>query len=575
MIAPLLLTTIYALGGIDASDLRVSGNPLLLAPRGGVMMVPIERLSTDDEWSEEIVVQLVLTSGRRVDLVGHVAWMEPIVHETGSSWSRPQSAMTIRSIRVNDLEDPRERMRTGAGPQLLVRLPGDGSGSMRIGKREIPLKWLDVPDSMPPISVGGTERSGSLEFMDAYDRPSTKLALEWWRWELLGERLGLEPPARTFDSIYEQMAADHVASIWRIAMTRLNKASRGVAAKCRDLLTETCTDDGVSIAAWITNPASINNLLQIVLGSKDDDDATMANAALGWADEQINQFTWIQQPYGTSVNIQIANPGHDRILTELVWSSGDDVPLGIRLEPHDVTGVNVDRTPNTMAAPFSRMDILNIVLKDHVQKFSLGDDVIRAKPPGPILGPFAPAWTLGNVRTRETPETAPDRVSWIQLRRIKDSWELYIECLTPDIADQPDQPLPDRLDDLNRMRGIEAVTILVGASGSDREWPEHRIVITSDEWRTYSGSDSSTLEIGIRRQDDRWFANMRIPSSWLSDGLEDLKIAAIRTHGGDDSFETAPTPCVPWDLDPKPAYIDLDAWDMDDEPSLRGARNIR
>ena len=574
MIATLLLTTVYSLGGIGASDIRVPGNSLLIAPRGGVMMIPIERDSIRDSWSDRITVPLILESGVRLKLIGHVVWMEPILHETGAHWSRPQYAMDIRPIRPGDVEDPRERMRTGEGPQLLVELPDNGSGDLRIGGRSIPLRWMDVPDSMPPISVGGTERTGSLEFKSGYDRPPTNTALEWWRWELLAERLGLTPPVSPFESVHERLTAEHVASIWRIAMNRLNRASRGVAAKCRDLLTDTCTDKDVTIAAWITNPNSIENLLQILL-APDDDDATMVNAALGWADEQIAQFTWVQQPYGTSVNIQIANPGHDRLLTELVWSSGDDVPLGVRLEPNAVTGINVERTPNTMTAPFSRMDVLNIVLKDHVQKFSLGDDVLRAKPPGPILGPFAPPWTLGNVRTRETPEALTDRVSWIQLRRLKGDWEIYVECLTPEIPGAAQASLPDRLDELDDLKGIEAVTILLGRSGNQRKWPEERIVITPHQWQRFSSSDGDKPEIDIRRQDDRWFANMRMPSSWLPDGLEDLKIAAIRTHVGDDSFETAPTPCVPWALDPKPAYIDLDAWDMEDEPSLRSPGGVR
>ena len=201
--------------------------------------------------------------------------------------------------------------------------------------------------------------------------------------------------------------------------------------------------------------------------------------------------------------------------------------------------------------------------------------MLRAKPPGPILGPFAPPWTLGNVRTRETPEAITDRVSWIQLRRLKNAWEIYVECLTPDIPESALASWPDRLDDLNVLRGMEAVTILLGRSGVQRTWPEQRIMITPRQWRIYPTSNGEKPEIGIRRQDDRWFANMRIPSSWLPDGPETLKIAAIRTHIGDDSFETAPTPCVPWSLDPKPAYIDLDAWDMEDEPSLRSPGGIR
>ena len=575
MIALLLATTAVSLGSIRSSDLQVPGNPVLLAPRGGVMMVPIERISTNDGWTEEIPVSLILESGRKQSLIGHVAWMEPIPYESGANWSRPQSAMKIRAIQSDDLEDPRERMRTGVGAQLLIQLPEDGSGSIRIGNRMIPLQWMDLPESMPSISVGGTQRSGMLEAVAAYDRPSTTNAMEWWRWELLAERLAMEPPVLNFDSVVENLAARHVTAMWRIALNRLNNASRGVAAKCRDLLTETCMDGDVSIAAWITNPSSINNLIQILLSTALDDEA-LSNAALGWADEQISQFTWIQQPYGPQVNVQIANPGHKKVLTEVIWSTGDDVPLGVLLKPFDVTGINVERTPSTMEAPFSRMDILNIVLKDHVQKFSLGDDVLRAKPPGPILGPFAPALSLGSARTREVPEASPDRVSWMQLRRIRDSWELYIECLTPEIEKLSDQAFPEKLGSLDQMRGIEAVTILMGTNGSSQIWPAHCIVISpKNGWRSYLDSGSGTPEIDIRIQDDRWLANMRIPASWLPTGQGLLKIAAIRTHSGDQSFETTPTSCVPWKLNPRPAYIDLDAWDQDDEPSLRGPGNIR
>ncbi|MBG83928.1 MAG: hypothetical protein CMJ40_05195 [Phycisphaerae bacterium] len=576
MIVSLLIkSTLSLLGSIGSSDLQVPGNPLVLAPRGGVMMVPVVRTSAEDEWTDEIKVSLVLDSGRKTTLTGHLGWMEPIRYKTGENWSRAQFDMKIRSIRSDDLDDPRERMRTGTGAQLLIRLPEDGSGSIRIGNRLIPLQWMDLPDSMPAISVGGMQRTGVLEAVPAYDHPSTSNAMEWWRWELLAERLGLEPPTPAFGSEVENLAADHSVATWRIAMTRLNKASRGVASTCRDLLTETCMDGDVSIAAWITNPNSIGNLIQILLNTSQDDEA-MITAALGWADEQISQFTWIQQPYGPDVNIQIANPEHNKVLAELVWSSGDDVPLGVLLEPYDVTGVNVERTPNTMKAPFSRMDVLNIVLKEHVQKFSLGDDVMRARPPGPILGPFAPTLTLGSARTRETPEAPPDRVSWMQLRRINDSWELYIECLIPESSNRLDRISPEQLGDLNEMRGIEAVTILMGTNASSQIWPAHCIVITpEDGWRSYLDTGSGTPEIEIRRQDDRWLANMKIPASWLPTGQGLLKIAAIRTHSGDDSFETTPTPCVPWKLNPRPAYIDLDAWDQDDQPSLRGPGTIQ
>ena len=360
-----------------------------------------------------------------------------------------------------------------------------------------------------------------------------------------------------------------------MALERLARESRGVAARCRDLLTETCRDGDVTIAAWITGAASLENLIRLLLdpGINDED---RGKAALAWADERITQIAWIDQPFGPSVGMKLANPDQQQVLAEFIWSSDDDVPIGVRLEPGKVTKTSIQRLNNSMTDSFSRMDILNIIVRKHVKRFTFGDPVMPLKPPGAVLGPFSPPLTLADARSQSAPVAIPDRATWLQVRRRAGKWEIYVECLRPSETDDAGGSLPKQLKATRDMIGIEAVTLLLGRSGPDESWPTQRIALSPhDGWRRYRSDEPDRPIISMRNQPDRWLATIVLPDSWMPDDGGSLLLAAFRTHGGDDTFETMLIPSVPWNLDPKPVYLDPTAWDRDDEPSLRRASSAR
>ncbi|MEE2907387.1 MAG: hypothetical protein VX527_06090 [Planctomycetota bacterium] len=549
--------------------------PEAIALRGGVLMTRLDTDRINQPWPDRVMVELVLEDGEERELVGHIGWIEPMPAQTPRSWGSDDRTVWIRPITPSDRLEPDNPQHAISGPRLLVTLPNDGSGTLHLGRSRLPLRWMDLPESMPAIRVGDRVREGVLEAVNAPDLPAAHNPLDWWRWELIAERRGLEPPPPNFESTVQRLAARQVSGLWRIAMERLTRESRGVAARCRDLLTETCQDGDVTIAAWITGSASLESLLHLLLDPKSTDEERV-QSALSWADERISQIAWINQPFGPDVGMTLANPDQRQVLAEFIWSTGNDVPIGVRLPPKQVTRTRIQRQKIAMSDPFSRMDILNVIVRKHVQRFTLGDHVIPLVPPGTVLGPFIPSLTLADVRSQTLPEARTDRTTWLQVRRRDGHWEIYIECLLNPGPETADKTLPKQFTKPSDMIGIEAVTLLLSRSGAKTNWPLQRIAVSPhDGWRRYRSEEPDRPNVGIRTQPDRWLATVMLPDSWIPKNGDSLLLAAFRTHAGDDTFETMTTPCVPWDLDPQPVYLDPTAWDEDDEPSLRRAGSAR
>ena len=557
------------LGDVRPRDMVVPpGDPL--AARGGVLVTRLSSTGAAGPWPDHVVVRLVPDTGPEQELVGHIGWVEPMPRNANRSWGADNLALHVRPVRPSDRLGERAPGNSPTGPRLLVSLPADASGILELGQTTITPQWVDLPESMPALRVGDDSRAGVLEAVNGPDRPAAHNPLDWWRWELIAERRGLEPPPPEFDSIVERLAARNVTGTWRLGMSRLAQASRGVAARCRDLLTATCRDDDTTVAAWVTNNVAIDRLLRVLLDPRLDDDG-LAEAALAWADEQVLQFAWVEQPYGPEIRLSLANPEPRPVLAELVWTSGDDVPLGLRLPPDSAGTTSMTRPGASLARSRSRMDILNVVVRNQVLRVPFGDSYVSVTPPGPILGPFKPSLTLADARALTMPEVAPDQQCWMQLRRRDGHWELYLECLyTP--VEEP-TPLPTEIQALDDLVGIEAVTILLGDATAT--WPNQTIAMSPhDGWRRYRG-DQDRPAIQLRRQADRWLATVTIPDAWIPADGEPLLLAALRTHGDRPDFETAPTPCVPWRINPRPIYLDLSAWEQEDTPSLRTAGSQR
>jgi len=555
---------------LDARDVQVvvNGTYSAIAPRGGVLLVRLAPRNETSGWPETITVEL--DDGEdRTELIAHVGWMEPITRPGNPAWSFNRTRNVIRPAAAGDDTATLPRGDPNSGPYLLLELPSDGSGDLLVGRQRIPLRWIELPPVHSFHRLGrDVAPTGTMVMEEAPNRPHADDPFTWWRWTLLANRLDMNPPPAPDATAVQRLLAHHISQLWQIGFHRLAMQSRGVAAQCRDLLTFTCRDDQDEFAAWVSDAVSINELLVILLDPSNED--TITKLALAWADRQVPMVAWIEQAYGSKIVLAVGNPYPTGQLAQVLWRNQGTVPIGISLEPGQVTRVQLSRPPESLVTSFyPEIDArellhLNLVVRDHVMTLAFGPELVSAEPPGPLLGPFHPPMTMSAARTQVPLIEAEARSTWCQLRRLSNRWELFIECHRPPTA-TGSQRLSSFMRSLDQLRGIEAITVLVGSPRHERAPSSFGICIPEQgDPRVIIGPNDGVPEIHIRSYEDRWLARFVMPSHWLPGDSNPLLLSLIRTHGDNRDFETAPNTSVPWSMHVDPVHLDISAWSRSD-----------
>lgn len=555
---------------LDARDLKVIeiGSYPTLAPRGGVLLARLASRNDTSGWPTTLTVELDDGEGR-IELIGHVGWVEPLTLPGNPTWSSNRTGNVMRPTTAADDTAALPQGEPGSGPYLLLELPSDGSGDLLVGRQRIPLYWTELPPDLPFQQPGrDVTPAGTMVMENAPNRPHADNAFSWWRWTLLANRLNMNPPPAPNASTVQRLLSHHIAQVWRIGLHRLATQSLDIASQCRDLLTFTCHDEQDEFAAWVSDAVSINELLNILLDPSDQD--TITERALAWADRQVPMVAWIEQAYGSEIVLAIGNPYPTSQLAQILWRNQGSVPIGVALDPGLVTRVKLPRPPESLITTFyPEIDArellhLNLVVRDHVMTLAFGPEMIPAEPPGPLLGPFRPPMTMTAART-QIPLVEPEsRSTWCQIRRLSNRWELFIECQRPQTGTDSHR-LSSFMRSLDQLRGIEAVTVLVGPPRHERAPASFGICIPEQgDPRIIIGPSDDAPEIHIRSYEDRWLARFVMPSHWLPGGANPLLLSLIRTHGDSRSFETSPNTSVPWSMHVDPVHLDISAWSRSD-----------
>ena len=551
---------------LDASDMQVVGGTPLAA-RGGVLAARLVPRGDTSGWPA--TVRVALDDGTsRTPLTAHIGWIEPLAARGNLPWTWSASARTIRTATAADDTAALDPGDASSGPYLLVELPEDGTGSLVVGRQRIDLRWTELPPGLPPLQLGAREvPQRTLEMVNAPNRPLADNAFTWWRWSLLADRMNLLPPDPPDTTPATLLLSKHIEQLWRIGFHRLAARSRGVAAQCRDLLTGTCLDGDREFAAWINETTPINELLGILLDPSSEE--VIAELALAWADRQMPVVAWIEQAYGSEIVLAIGNPYPTRQLAQVLWRNRGAVPIGAALEPGVVTRLSLPRPPEDLIKTFyPELDAgdllhLNLVIREHVMTLAFGPESILAEPPGPLLGPLQPPMTMSAARTQNAPLEDAERTTWCQLRRMGGRWELFIECQRT--GSSRGRRLSSFMRSLDQLRGIEAVTVLVGPPRNERAPARYGICIPEHgDARIFLGPSDDRPEIHLRSYEDRWLARFVLPRHWIPTDGEPLLLSLIRTHEDNLDFETAPNVSVPWSMRIDPVHLDISAWNDED-----------
>ncbi|MHC4100482.1 MAG: hypothetical protein ACYTAU_15755 [Planctomycetota bacterium] len=522
-----------------------------IAVRGGVLMVPLEAQRDGDGWPQTLDLAPIESE----PIPGVVAWVHAAAPTVGRRWTDDPRGLAVRLITPVD-----DTSVEGAGsPYLLARLPCEGGGPLRVGQQTLYPRWRDQPG---PTRRPGWPATGALELDSAPDRPDPDSPFEYWRWVLLAERMGLDPPPSHAYGAVGNLLAEHYAGLWRLGLARLTARDPDVSVRCRDLLTAICLDGEQPFAAWMIDPVSVSGLLAVLLNFERPD-REVVEAAREWVDLQDVIVMRSPPPEPGLAAVAIANPLDEPISVRFMWLGSRRVAAVATIEPGTLTRVSVKAPP--AREPRGRTDLgrreaeVKVLVMDAAGRqrrltFRVGD--LPAGPPGFAFTPLRPPLTLAEAQAGWLRVFPADRATTAQLRKINRRWELFIECRRPKGAElSRDLAAVSGVGDT---RGIEALTVLLGG-----EWTGVGLTVPETGWhRIFRGDHDGTLEVHRRSYHDRWFCRIVLPDQWLHElNNGPARIGIVRTHGDSQSIETAPYPALPWRLDPGRADISLETWD--------------
>lgn len=549
-----------------------------IAPRGGVLMLALTADRHGSRWPETL--ELRASDGQVI--TGHVAWIHPAPPRRSRQWTDDPRWLLIRGVRPDDdsaavANDP------VMGPYLLAQLPLNANGSLRLGRQTLQPIWSDIPqysrdpDAAPVSPFATLADAPTLTLSPGPDRPDPVSPFEYWRWVLLADRMEMNPPL-PFGGEIERMAAEHFAALWRIGLARLGTLSPRVAQQCRNMLTQTCIDRRQPFAAWVADPAQIGLLLTILLDSNRSNAQSLADV-VAWIDHQPPLVFWPESQFGDQVILALATPRTEPVVATFTWVNTTEPPQSIRIEPGVLMQVLIDRPPLPAApaigfpAPaepaHQTLSIQALGMRDEV---IFGPRVLQARPPGVNFPALLPPLTLAEVQMRVQRALPVEQATFAQVRRLSGRWEVFVDCRRVRLPNEATgAALPEVLTSLTDVRGVEAVTVLLGpddsltpadATGAPRQPRVWLTVPESGFWRLAHGENDGTLQIHRASYADRWYCRIVLPETWFSAAeTSPGYIAILRSHGDGDQVETAPGPSAPWRPSPGRAAIDLELWD--------------
>lgn len=539
-----------------------------IAPRGGVLMIPLVADPPGDDWPQ--TVRLEMMDGR--SLLGQVGWMHPLTEPPARSWTVDLRGLGIRPIRFSD--DSSDR---GNGtPYLLVRLPAHGQGALRLGRQLLNPRWVDVPSAIDP-TLQGVSFTEHLERETAPDRPDATSPFEYWRWMMLAETMQRVAPPPGVGSDVEALAAAHYGQLWRIGLGRVASVDPQAAIACRDLLSRTCRDEFTDFAAWVADPQRVGDLLSTTLNFERDA-ADVALEVRAWLDAQPDILIWVDNDLGPSVTLAIVNRGAEPQVARVSWDEVAAPPQPFDLPSGALTRVQVSRPgarpavdPDLPGAAMSLPRTLRVDVGQSTLHVPVGPALVPARPPGLMFPALRAPTSLAEIERGARQPINPVRATFMQVRRLRGRWEVFLDCRRVGAIRTPvELPTGLAVDDAGTWRtlgGIEAVSLLIGPAplllGDAPSTSHIRLTVPESGWHQIVGAQNDgSLQIHVMSHQDRWHARIVLPDAWLNLYADTpTLLACVRTHGGRDDIEAGPGAVLPWRLSPARAPVDLSKWD--------------
>jgi len=533
---------------IDASPRidAVAGAPVVVPVPRSALVTPM-RVLLDDGTTLRHRLFLVGVNPRE-RLGGVRAWLGP-----GLEWT---SAEVAAEEAVADAS--RRALIAWIDPPLSPR-----DGTVWIGDTRVTVRWLDAgARGVEPVArTLGVPVTGELRELLGREASSP---LTRWRARLILDGLDAGPTTGGFDDPLLESLARQVESRWRVALAGLERADAALARDVRVRLGAVATvADGVAVPAWSPGDASADALLETLL-TPGADGRRLAQLARAWLREQPAGAAWVTDdagvlagPEGTAARVPWATVAYTNLSPreQLVWwATQGSVPVMERgIEPTPVQALRTLRfaapvNPDPGAAPGS---VGASVVRIGVGEWSVDAAAIAGplavRPPGLVMGPFAPDLTLAHWLAGATPNADEAWTTAAMLSRVdgERAWEVFAEMRTDGEA-----------------AGEDAIFVYAGPPGKDG----FAVRVARDGRGTLVGLNPAVREelgdaasgVTVARLPDRWTARVRLPARVVEgDGLLRIGLARIDPRGVRACW---PRAAPPWQPEPGRVVIDTKTW---------------
>ncbi|MGP1309278.1 MAG: hypothetical protein ACTS27_03670 [Phycisphaerales bacterium] len=476
------------------------------APFVAIPIVPSDAPISDDALAPASIVRLTRDADATPD-----AWLQT------AAWRRAQPD---EQADATFLLVPREAL-------------GD-SESISFGERDVSI--VRAPDA--PL------RAESTTLPDAFSRFAPVLRDASLRWRA---RTALRLHGLDASSLgeFEDPAIEAFAAAFELradaAIARLAEYDAALAFRLRRMLGRTLTfPEGVIAPAWPAADRGLDDVLAVAL-DRAVPDAAAADRTRQWLDALDRAIAWVADDAGPL--------GARALVAELTGSA--DL-LSVRVAPSDtcdpptlapvLVGTVAEFDMRCRAAPGRR------TLRLSIGEWSTSLDVfaapIEVDPPGVRAGPFMLPHTMRSLLSDQIalPDAAHATAALVRRKAGSAQWEIYAECLAPDL---------DSRDTLRVWFG-------------KRDAPRARVELRADGVASRMRFDSLTTGAAvettavIRVLDDRWVCFLDIPEdAFEPDGSLVIGFERIDARGVRSVW---PRPVLPWDETPSRIAIDPASW---------------
>lgn len=504
---------------------------------GGVAAVPLSR-AAGEPWPARVAAAI-----GDLRATASVVWVGTAAPDGVRGWTRAPGRVTVRAVEDAPAGEPPES--TGAVFALL-EMPASGEGALEVAGRAVRANWLPLPArvradaAILPVAPAPAE-----------DRPDPGTPDEYWRWSLLAASQGM----RVGDprgAAPERLWARHVEGLWRGGLERVRRASQGVHDELVESLVAVAKDRETNrdVAAWIARPSELRSLLAILIDAERGDQ-DVAQAALSWLRARWTVTAWVEADAGERVRLALANPTSGERVLRFTWvgAPADAVPVAVPVPPRSVVRAWIDRAalpPTTDAVNPDRLRAEQLAIADGTLRTTraVGGREYPVRPPGLAFGAFLPPLTLADAQAGTiTPcDAAWATSAW--LRRRQGHWELFVDCMRPAGAPEPD---------------ADEVALVIG----DPADPMRTVRVRASGALTVDGGGDDGTAAGFLAWPDRWRARIEIPEAWLpSETLpaRPMMLAVLRTPGAGLPRQTAALALPAWTPQPAPVLVDLGTW---------------